>query len=104
MAKFYGNIGFADTVETSPDVYEEQIVEKAYRGDVLQNYLSRRSSDKMNDDVEINNSISIVADPYLNNNMSRIRYVVWMGNKWEITSVKVDRPRLVLSIGGLYNE
>lgn len=104
MAKFYGNIGFADTVETSPDVYEEQIVEKAYRGDVLRNYLSRRSSDKMNDDVEISNSISIVADPYLNNNIGRIRYVVWMGSKWEITSVEVNRPRLVLSIGGLYNE
>lgn len=102
--KFYGKIGFMETVETTPGVYEEQITERNYYGDVMR--VSRRysgSSEKVNDDLDINNEISIVADAYAYQNFHALRYVEWMGAKWKVSSVTVERPRLILSVGGVYN-
>ena len=103
MAKFYGNVGFAETVETEPSVWEEKIVERPYFGDVLRRSRRLESSGNVNSNVNVTNEISIVADPYANQNLFAMRYVEFMGTKWEISTVDVQYPRLVLTIGGVYN-
>ena len=103
MAKFYGKIGFAENVEIEKGVWEEQITERSYFGDVTRNIRRIRDASKVCNDVDISNEISIVADPYANKNFHSMRYVVFMGSKWKIESVEVQYPRLILSIGGLYN-
>lgn len=103
MAKFYGVIGFAVTVETEPGIWEEQITERGYSGDLIRNLRRLESSSLINDNVNITNEISIVADPYAEQNMYAMRYVVFNGSKWKISSVDVNYPRLILTIGGLYN-
>ncbi len=104
MAKFCGVVGFAVTAETRPGVWQEQITERQYFGDL--NRISKRyqSSESLNDDLTISNEISIVADPFANENFHAMRYVTIMGTKWKISSVEVRYPRLVLSVGGVYNE
>lgn len=104
MAKFYGKIGFMKTTETSPGVWEEEITDRYYYGDVTRNMRRWDSSQNQNDDLKINNEISIVSDPYAVQNFHAIRYVEWMGSLWKVTSVDVQYPRLTLSIGGVYNE
>lgn len=103
MAKFYGKIGYASTVETKPGVYEEQIVERSYYGDLIHNTRRLQSADKVNDDINISNEISIVADPYATNNFHTMRYAVFMGTKWKVSNVEVSYPRLILTLGGVYN-
>lgn len=103
MSKFYGAVGYAETVETSPGVWEEQITERNYYGDVIRNTRRLQGADKVNDDVNISNEISIVADPYANDHFYTIRYVVFQGAKWKVSNVDVQYPRLILSLGGLYN-
>lgn len=103
MAKFYGKIGYANTVETKPGVYEEQIVEHSYYGDLIRNTRRLQSADQVNDDINISNEISIVADPYATNNFHTMRYAVFMGTKWKISNVEVSYPRLILTLGGVYN-
>lgn len=105
MAKFYGKIGYIETKETSPGVWTEVSTERDYFGDVI-NRSSRwqSSQDKQNDDLQVTNQISIVADPYALNNFSSMRYIEWMGALWKINSVSVEYPRLTLEIGGVYNE
>lgn len=103
MAKFYGKIGYANTVETKPGVYEEQIVERSYYGDLIRNTRRLQSADQINDDINISNEISIVADPYATNNFHTMRYAVFMGTKWKISNVEVSYPRLILTLGGVYN-
>lgn len=103
MAKFYGKIGYASTVETKPGVYEEQIVEHSYYGDLIRNTRRLQSADQVNDDINISNEISIVADPYATNNFHTMRYAVFMGTKWKISNVEVSYPRLILTLGGVYN-
>ena len=103
MAKFYGKIGYANTVETKPGVYEEQILERSYYGDLIRNTRRLQSADQVNDDINISNEISIVADPYATNNFHTMRYAVFMGTKWKISNVEVSYPRLILTLGGVYN-
>lgn len=104
MAKFYGPVGYADTVETAPGVHEEKITERMYSGDLLRNTGLIQSAETLNDNINVANEISIVADPFARENFHRMRYVVFMGAKWKITKVEVGYPRLILTIGGLYHE
>ena len=104
MAKFCGVIGYALTKETEPGIWEEQIVEVEYFGDVIRNTRRINAPGKVNDDISISNQISIIADPFANNNFHAMKYVVFMGAKWKVSEVTVEYPRLILSIGGLYNE
>lgn len=104
MAKWFGAIGFAETVETKPGVWEEQITEHKYYGDVIRNTRRLQSTDQLNDDINIANEISIVADPFAVNHIYAMRYVEFMGTRWKVTTVDASqRPRLILSVGGVYN-
>lgn len=104
MAKFYGVIGFATTKETSPGIYEEHMEEKTYYGDANSRRRALTNGTSINDDISVSDEISIVADPFATQNYFAMRYVTYMGGKWKITNVSVQFPRLVLSLGGLYNE
>ena len=104
MAKFCGVIGYVITNEIEPGVYVEEVIENEYYGDVIRNTRRLREVAKVNDDINISNQISIVADPFANNNFHAMRYIMFMGAKWKIIEVEVQYPRLILSIGGLYNE
>lgn len=103
MDKYHGYIGFAETVETAPDVWEEQIIEREAQGDILK--VSRRlvGASQLNDNITVSNKISILADPFAYQNFHQIRYITWMGAKWKVTVVDVSYPRLILEIGGVYN-
>jgi hypothetical protein len=104
MAKFYGSVGYGTTmVETSPGIYEETQIEKSYRGDILRNNRRLEPGESINDKIAVNNLISIVADAYALQNFFAIRYIKWMGASWKVTNVEVQRPRLILTIGGVYN-
>lgn len=103
MTKFCGKIGFVRTRETAPGVWTPQVEERSYTGDVTRNMRRWDSSEHLNDDFNVTNSISIVADPFLCECMGFIKYVKWMGTKWKVSSVELQRPRLILSIGGVYN-
>lgn len=104
MAKWCGIIGYAEQVETTPGVWSEQITERKYYGDVIRNNRRLQSAGKLNDDINVGNEISIIADPFANNNFHSMRYVEFMGTKWKVTTVDVQYPRLILSLGGVYNE
>ena len=105
MAKFYGPIGYAISTETRPGVWKDRIEERNYYGDIKRN-TSRwtASSDSTNDDLNVNVQLSIVADPFAYNNFHSMKYVSFMGANWKITNVEPQHPRLILTIGGVYNE
>lgn len=102
--KFYGKVGYSIPAETAPDVFREQITERTYYGDVIRNYF--RNQDNQNstiDNVSISNQISIVADPYALSHFGNIKYVEWMNQKWKATGIEVAYPRLLITIGGVWN-
>lgn len=103
MARFYGKVGYGDTVETGPGVWEDVITEYSYRGDVVRNSRSLVDGQSANDDITVGNSISIVADAYAREHIFAMRYIEWQGALWKIEEVEVVRPRLLLRLGGVYN-
>lgn len=104
MAKWYGEIGYAESVEVEPGVWDEQLTGRLYYGDLIRNARRLQSTDyKTNDDISISNTISIVADPYAMNHFHSMRYAELYGAKWKIDNVEVQPPRLLLTLGGVYN-
>ena len=103
MAKFYGKVGYSVTTETAPGVFTDAVTEQTYYGDVLKDSSSWKKGDDRNDDLVINNRFSILADQYAYQHFSQIKYVEWMGALWKVTSAEVQRPRIILTIGGVYN-
>jgi hypothetical protein len=105
MAKFYDVVGYGNSVETPPEsgVYIDVITEVPYYGDVTRNSRRLASGESVNDNITVNNSISIVADEYAVANFFAIRYVRWEGVLWIVTNVDVQSPRLVLTLGSVYN-
>lgn len=103
MAKWFGKIGYAKTVEKTPGVWMEEIVDRNYYGDLIRNTRRLQSADKVNDDIEISNDLSIISDPYANENFHSMRYAEFMGTKWKINNIEVQYPRLILTLGGVYN-
>lgn len=104
MAKYFGSIGYADTTEVSPGVFQEQITSRDYYGDVIRNNRRLENADKVNDDINITNQISIVSDSYAVNNFWNIRYATFMGQKWKVKDAVVEYPRIILTLGGLYHD
>lgn len=103
MAKYYGEIGYSIATQTSPGVWEEIPDRRKYYGDVIRDVRKSQSSGSVNDNVVLANEISIIADQFANENMQFIRYAEFMGVKWKVLSIEVKRPRLILTIGGVYN-
>lgn len=103
--KYYGNIGFwEEDIETDrPSVYRSKIIEKPYTGDVIENRQRFNETQRQNDDLVINNRISIIADLYMNHHMGSIKYVTFMGTKWKVKSIDIKYPRVILELGEVYN-
>lgn len=105
MAKFFGVVGYGQSVEDLPNsgVWVDEIVEHSYYGDVVKNTRRLERGENLNDNLSVSNSISIVADPYALEHFFAIRYVQWAGTLWTVTNVEVQSPRLILSLGSVYN-
>lgn len=101
--KYSGLIGFATTVETSKGVWDDQITEKRYFGDVLRHAARWESGESVNDNFRVSNRLSVVADGYFRGNLGKVRYAEWMGTKWKIADVTVEPPRIILTLGGEWN-
>lgn len=103
MAKWYGVIAFADTVKTAPGVWKKQITKRNYYGEVTRSNRRLQSADQINDNITLANDISIISDPFANENFRSILYVEIMGTKWKVSNVEIQYPRLILTTGGIYN-
>ena len=103
MAKFHGMIGFGQEVEERPGYWKERVEEREYFGELNRNTRRLTGTDQVNQSLTVTNEISFVADPYARENFHMIRYACFMGTRWEVTSVEVQYPRLVLTLGGVYN-
>lgn len=101
--RFYGKIGFGVQQETDQDVWTDAIEERAYQGDVITNRWRKDSGEGINDNLNVTNQISIVADSYALRYLQNMRYVEWMGSKWKISSAELSHPRVILTLGGMWH-
>jgi len=102
--RFCGKVGYGETTEVRPGIYEDVITERTYYGDVIRN--SRRMNeigDRVVGDISVSNRISVVADEFAYENFFNMKYVEWNNVLWEVSEIDVERPRLILSLGGVYH-
>jgi hypothetical protein len=103
MTKWHGVIGYIQTQETAPGVFSEVATEYEYSGDVIRNTRRWEQGTGLNDNLTISNQFSIIGDWFSYDNFQSMRYLKWMGASWKILSVELQRPRLLVSVGGVYN-
>jgi hypothetical protein len=105
MARFHGEIGYGESIETPPEsgIWVDKITEFTYQGDIIRNSRRVDNNEKINEDVVISNSVSIVADEYAVENFLNIKYVRWSGGLWTVTTIQVESPRLIMQLGSVYN-
>ena len=103
MSKWFGKIGYAIQKESEPGIWEDEIVERDYYGDLLTDNRKRQSNNNVLDEITLSNMVSIIADPFAYNNCSCMAYAEIMGARWKISEVEIKPPRLNLTIGGVYN-
>ena len=103
MPRFLDKVGFEPTGELVDGVWSGNITERVYKGEVLEAMRSLDVSDKVEDDIRLQNRIRIIGDAFALENFSNIRYVLWMGTRWTVNTVTVERPQLLLTLGGVYN-
>jgi hypothetical protein len=103
MARFHGNVGYGISVQTTPGVFSPSIIEREYFGETIEESRQLQQGDQVNPNLTINNRISIVADDFATEHLQAIRYVILYGAYWRVTGCKIQRPRIILSVGGPYN-
>lgn len=103
MAKYYGKIGYGETVETTPGVWENTITERTVYGETIKNSRRLDSGQDLNDDISVSIRVSFIADPYALQNFHLIKYATYMNQKWKVSLVEVNHPRLELTLGGIFN-
>lgn len=103
MSKWFGKIGYAFTGKIEPGVFGDKITERSYYGDMTSDRYKRQNTSNVNDDLVLSNVISILADPFAEKNYSHMAYVEIMDTKWKIANVEIQYPRLILTVGGVWN-
>ena len=103
MNRWYGKVGYVETTEVRPGIWQEQETVREYYGEFIKKSSKFRVSSDANDDRDISVELSIVADPFAHENYLNIRFVEWMGKKLVAESVEPAYPRLEITVGGEYN-
>ena len=104
MAKFAGLVGYVTQEETKPGVWTPVEQTRLMKGDFYMESSRHQNGDKMNENIALNHRISLVGDAYSFKNYYAIRWIEIENIKWEVTSIEVKRPRLIVNVGGLYHE
>lgn len=104
MAKLGTTIGFAISQEKSSGVFIEAIEERYYVGEIFKNTMSSYSNQSVNPNLSLSNKFSMLVDSFSKDNHQKIRYAVFWGSKWKVTNIEIEGKRLILTIGGKYNE
>lgn len=103
MAKFFGKVGFSKTIETAPGVFEDLIDPREYYGDIERQGRRWENSENINDDLVVNNYVSVLADDFAYENIGDMKWVEFLGSKWKIKSVEMEYPRIKITLGGVWN-
>lgn len=103
MAKFAGLVGYVTQKEKTPGVWTPDNNPRHMKGDIIRQLSSTQNADKVNDDISLNHRVSLIGDAYAFDNYYNIKWVNIDGMRWEVSSVEVQRPRLIVTLGGLWN-
>lgn len=101
--KFSGIVAYSTQSETTPGVWTNAIEEREYKGDIVRVNRKLQNGSELNDKLTVSNLISVVCDDYAYENFINIHYVIWMGSKFKVNNVELQPPRLLLTLGGVYN-
>lgn len=103
MSRFAGLVGYVTQEETVPGVWSPVDKSVMMKGDIIRQSSSVQNDSKVNSDITLNHRVSLMGDAYAFDNYYDLKWITISGRKWEVSSVEMQRPRLIVTVGGLYN-
>ncbi len=103
MAKFWGTIGInRGAIEGEPGILTPNIEEVQVAGNMRLEG-ARWRNHELGDSVTARHVLSIVTLEDSTINFAEAVYISWQNQKWSVVAIKYIRPRIELTLGGLYN-
>lgn len=102
MAKYSGLVGYVTEEEISPGVWQPKNNSRKMRGDIIRQTSNNQNDMKVNNDTTLSHRVSLVGDAYAFSNYYDIKWIDIDGYRWKVSSVEVQRPRIIVSLGGPY--
>jgi hypothetical protein len=104
MARYYDKVGYGIQQEVRKSVWQDVIVEQPYFGETLDlGYKYQSETDHANDNLNLDTEFEVIADAFMLEHFSQIRYICYGGARWKVTGLKYDPPRVHIRVGGVYN-
>ena len=103
MARFSGLVGYVPQQETTPGVWTPVENPRKMKGDIIRQSSTNASSGNLNDDVTLNHRISLIGDAYAFDNYFNIKWIKIDTMKWKVVNIEIERPRIIISLGGVWN-
>ena len=103
MAKFSGELGYLVETDLGNGITEPSIIYKKCKGDLLENRRTSQNSNEIIEGVQLSNKFSIIANPFMLENLGKLKVVKYLGVPWEINSAGYNKPRVIIDVKGVYN-
>lgn len=104
MAKYSGLVGYSTTIESEPGIWTQSIEERNMRGRIEHAVARTNEPTQINEGITLNLRFNLVGDEFAFKNFMNIQWLEYAGQKWSVNSAEVFRRRIILNVGGLYNE
>lgn len=101
--RYSGKLGIAQQTEVRPGVWEETITERDVLGTVKQRTEVLEQGDNILPRYSTTTSISVLSRGLGPMDNSMLRYVTWLGKRWQIASTVTDYPHLTFFIREEYH-
>lgn len=102
MTRYSGLVGYGQQVEVEPGVWDTEDKEVMMKGDLLRQNANIQDSG-INDKVSLNHRVSLIGDAYAFDNYYNMKWVTVNGFKWAVSAIELQRPRLIVTLGGIWN-
>jgi hypothetical protein len=103
MARYWGVIGInRGPVQTSPGILTPKIEEVQVSGEMRQERLNWPQAG-MREGLSARHVLSVITPEDSDIDFTEAVYISWQGRKWSVTSIQYKRPRVELSLGGIYS-
>lgn len=103
MARYSGLVGYVTQEETVPGVWSPVENPRTMKGEIIRQSSTNPDHGKINSDISLNHRVSLWGDAYAFDSYYAIKWIQIDGRKWEVTSVEIKRPRIIVTVGGLWN-
>lgn len=97
------SLGFAESKQVRPGIWDDEITEVPKLAEVRQRTETFQVEGNVIPEYKTTTSVSVLSQGPVKPDYSNLRYVLYAGERWIVTSAVHEPPRMTLFIGEVYS-